>query len=153
MNSNSNRPIGRDDGQRLKEHGMALAANAKPDRLIVGQISMLDALLESPDTTATIDDATADLSSTFGDGGKWRGTVTRALRVLGIIEKAGAVKSRRPSRHCGFVTLWRVRDRPKAIAFRHRLRAILSKPNEIPPAASNSDQLNNKTERQGMLFN
>lgn len=114
-------PLNRDNlrqqGDWLRDAGMGLAAGARPDRVTTGKAAFLRALLSSPDGTATIDDATADLSAEFHDGGKWRGTVTRSLAMRGFIEPVGAVKSDRPSRHRGYVTRWRLRDRQKAIAY------------------------------------
>jgi len=61
------------DGEQRKADGVALAASCKVDLIAAGTLAMLDALLASPDGTATIDDATADLSAEFKDGGRWRG--------------------------------------------------------------------------------
>ncbi|MBX3435310.1 MAG: hypothetical protein KF847_18490 [Pirellulales bacterium] len=112
-----NRDNLRQQGDGLRDAGMGLAAGARPERVTAGKAALLRALLNAPDGTATIDDATADLSAEFRDGGKWRGTVTRSLAVLGLIEPVGAEKSDRPSRHRGYVTRWRLRDRQKAVAY------------------------------------
>lgn len=115
--TNFNRDNLRQQGERCRDAGMGLAAGARPDRVTTGKAAFVRALLSAPDGTATIDDATADLSVEFDDGGKWRGTVTRSLAVLGFIEPVGVVRSDRPSRHRGYVTRWRLRDRQKAIAY------------------------------------
>lgn len=98
-------------GERRKANGIALAAGCKEDLIAAGKLAMLDALLSSPDGTATIDDATADLSHQFADGGRWRGAVTRSLAMRRIITPQCVDKSDRPSRHRGYVTRWRLRDR------------------------------------------
>jgi hypothetical protein len=105
------------EGELRRDAGMALAAASKLDRVTAGQIAMLRALLTAPDGIATIDDATDDLAAEFRDGGKWRGTVTRSLAASRFIESVGAVRSERPSRHRGYITRWRMVDRPKAIVY------------------------------------
>lgn len=113
----------RDAGENGKIKGMELAANRRPDRVTQGKIAMLTALLSSPDGTATIDDATADLTEQFNDGGKWRGSVCRTLAMAKLIERVAIVKSDRPSRHGGHVTCWRVVDRGRAQLALSRLLA------------------------------
>ena len=114
----------RREGERRKDAGMALAADARPDAILAGKIALLRALLESPDGTATIDDATPDLGVEFGCGGKWRGTVCLGLAQAGQIVRIGVELSKRPSRHCGYVTRWRVVNRSKAKLL---LAALLTK--------------------------
>ncbi len=104
----------RDRGEAAKLLGMTLAANARHDRVSTGKIALLRALLASADGTATIDDATTDLAESFGDGGKWRGTVCRTLAMAQLIERVGVEKSERPSRHRGYVTRWQLVDRRRA---------------------------------------
>jgi len=104
----------RDTAEAGKHFGMTLAADAKPDRVTAGKISLLQALFASPDGTATIDDATGDLAKEYQDGGKWRGSICHSLAVGRIIERVDVVKSDRPSRHRGYVTRWRLVDRRKA---------------------------------------
>lgn len=115
----------RERGEAGKLAGMALAADAKPDRVTAGKIAFLRALLKSGDGTATVDDATDDLSATFDDGGKWRGMVCRSLATAGLIVPVAAVKSDRPSRHRGYVTRWRLADRMKAQLLLSRLVAAI----------------------------
>jgi len=104
----------RDRAEAGKLLGMELAATAKPDRVTAGRIALLRALLASPDGTATIDDATADLAASYRDGGKWRGNVCRSLATARIVERVGVEKSERPSRHRGYVARWGLIDRRKA---------------------------------------
>ena len=115
------------EAERLRDEGMTRAAAAKGCRITAGKVALLDALLSKPDHTGTIDDATdRDLiASVFKDGGKWRGTVTRSLSDAGFIEPVDAVKSRRTSRHCGYVTRWRLVDPIAAKTHVGRLRAAL----------------------------
>ncbi len=115
----------REQGEAEKLRAMTLAAGAKPDKVTLGKVAFLRALLMSPDGTATIDDATADLAAEFADGGKWRGTVCLSLATAGNIERVGVVKSDRPSRHSGYVTRWRIRDRRKAALLLSRLVAAM----------------------------
>ncbi len=62
------------------------------------------------DRTASTDDAADDLGSTFTDGGKWRGSIPKALAGEGLIERAGIRCSVRPARHRGYVAIWRAVD-------------------------------------------
>ncbi len=116
------------EAARRRDEGMNQAAESKSHRIIAGKAAFLDALMRSPDHTGTIDDATdaERLASAFDDNGKWRGTVTRSLSDAGIIEKVDAVQSRRTSRHCGYVTRWRLVDPSAAKVYAERLRAVLS---------------------------
>jgi len=101
-------------GEAGKLRGMTLAADAQTDRVAAGRIALLRALLDSPDGTATIDDATDDLTAAYRDGGRWRGSVSRSLAAAGITERASVEQSDRPSRHRGYVTRWRLVDRRRA---------------------------------------
>jgi hypothetical protein len=104
------------EGDKLRDVGMALAAARSPDQVTLGRLAMVRTLLQSPDGTATIDDATSedDLTNGFADGGKWRGTVTRSLVKDGIAKIVGTVKSRRKSRHSGYVAMLKLVDRDEA---------------------------------------
>jgi len=84
-------------GESAKLHDMTLAADAQPDRVAAGRIALLRALLASPDGTATIDDATDDLTAAYRDGGRWRGSVCRSLATAGITERVSVDQSDRPS--------------------------------------------------------
>jgi hypothetical protein len=124
-------PIDRDAlrriGETRRDVGMAAAACPKALRVRVGKLAMLDALLRSPDGTASIDDATApdDMAEAFADGGQWRGQITRSLAADGLIAKVAAGASDRPSRHAGARYVWRLVSRPKAIIARCRLAAAV----------------------------
>ncbi|MDA9857489.1 hypothetical protein N9D23_05165 [Rubripirellula sp.] len=116
------------EAERLRDDGMNRAAASKPDRVTLGRVALLEALLRSPDRTGTIDDATSDdaIGSAFQDGGKWRGTITRSLAADGLIERVGFDESNRPSRHCGPVGRWRLVDPLAARRYVERLRVALS---------------------------
>ncbi|MEQ8847414.1 MAG: hypothetical protein RIC11_06675 [Botrimarina sp.] len=129
----------RSEGERRRDHGMAAAACPKALRVRAGQVALLDALLRSPDGTATIDDATApdDLRAAFTDGGQWRGTVPRALAAMGLIDKVAIGSSQRPSRHAGTRGVWRLVDRTKGIIARCRFSAAVNLAlRETPPAGT-----------------
>lgn len=116
----------RQQGEAAKQHGMTLAADARAEAVAAGQVALLRALLAADDSTGTIDDATDDLDHRFEGGGKWRGTIPSALSRRGIIERIGDRKSDRPTRHRGYVSVWRLRDREKARQEIERLTAWLS---------------------------
>jgi len=123
-------PTNRDElctkGRRRKDRGMAAALVGKCLMVTQGQLAMLDALLRSPNGTASIDDATTDLTKKFPDCGHWRGSVPKLLAKRGIIERDGYVTSCRPSRHACPVTRWRLIDRAKAGVLAHELRNALA---------------------------
>ena len=58
------------DGEQRKRVGMALAASSNADRVTLGRLSMLAALLTSDTGSATIDDATGadEIRTQFADG-------------------------------------------------------------------------------------
>ena len=114
---------------RRRDAGMAIAASAKPNRVTLGRLAMLDALLRCPGHVGTIDDGTAEteLRTAYKDAGKWRGSVVRTLAKDGWIERVGYVESRRPSRHCAPVGRWRLVDPVKARAYVGKVRAALSR--------------------------
>jgi hypothetical protein len=147
----------REIGNAKKQRGMALAAEARAEAVAAGQVALLRALMASDDGTATIDDATDDLTHRFVGGGKWRGTVTSALSRRGIIERIGDRKSDRPTRHRGYVSLWRLKDRNKARQEIERLTAWLSAVEKENPqsAATDAGDLNgnHKTQTDKELSN
>jgi hypothetical protein len=118
---------------------MSRAAARRPDRVTLGRLAYVNALLRSPDGTATIDAATSpdELATGFSDGGQWRGTITRSLVAAGLAEIAGATRSIRPSRHRGWVAVLRLTDRTKAAEYVRRLSAAFTATNETtPPVAA-----------------
>lgn len=127
------------DGEIRRDVGMALAAARRPDNVSLGRLAMVRALLRSPDGCATIDDATGpeEIAAEFVDGGRWRGTVTRSLVADGLAEIVGTTRSRRPSRHRGYIARLRLTDRTKAELYLRRMSAALNVYDATPNAATN----------------
>jgi hypothetical protein len=127
------------EGERRRDVGMALAAARRPDKVSLGRLAMVRALLSAPDGIATIDDATGpeELAAEFDDGGKWRGAVTRSLVNDGLAVIVGTTRSRRPSRHRGYVAELRLLDRSKAVDYLRRMSAALALYNATPNAVTN----------------
>lgn len=127
------------DGESRRNVGMALAAARRPDNVSLGRCAMVRALLRSPDGIATIDDATTadELASGYDDGGKWRGTVVLSLVRDKLAEIVGTTRSRRPSRHRGYVARLRLADRCKAELYLRRMSAALSQYDATPNAVTN----------------
>jgi hypothetical protein len=96
------------EAEQLRDEGRDRAALHREFQIKATQLALLQAILRSPNRTATLDDATPDLEEAFEDGGRWRGSIPRGLN--GLIESAGVVLSSRPSRHRGFLTRWRGLD-------------------------------------------
>jgi hypothetical protein len=115
---------------------MTLSAESRAELVAAGQIALLEALLRSADGTATVDDATSDLSAKFERGGKWRGSIPSRLARNRIIERIGDCKSDRPSRHRSYVSVWRLVDRARALHEIDRLLAIRTISKENPQAAA-----------------
>ena len=90
-------------------------ASDEPNGLKIckGQVALLVALMAA-NTDGTLDLATAKLSETFTDGGKWRGQIPSGLYKAGIIERVGADNSKRQSRKGGLLRRWRLVDPMKA---------------------------------------
>jgi len=126
------------EGERRRDEGMNRAAARRPDRVTMGRLAMVRALLASPTSTATIDDATTadELASGYADGGRWRGTVTRSLLLDGFAIIDGMTRSKRPSRHRGYVAILRLTDRQAAIAYLSRMTAAFAATNETTPAVA-----------------
>ena len=101
---------GRRQGEARRDDGMDRAAARREWQTKHDELALLDAIMRRPDRTATTDDATADLSRQYEDGGRWRGSIPKRLAAHGLIEQAGAIRSSRPSRHAGLLTQWRAAD-------------------------------------------
>ena len=126
----------REVGDARKQRGMTLSADRRAELVAAGQVALLRALLVSADATATVDNATADLSEKFANGGKWRGSIPSRLARQRIIERVGDMKSDRPSRHRGYVSLWRLRDIKQALTEIDRLSRWLDVLKENPQSAA-----------------
>ena len=115
---------GRERGKKRAERGIRRAAYSHEPQIRRDTLRMLDALLASPTGCATLDDATDDLRGKHPDGGKWRASVPKRLRVAGLIVAERVVKSTRPARHAGYLTEWRLVNRPAAVALRATLAEL-----------------------------
>lgn len=135
------------EGERLRDGGMSRAAARRPDLVTLGRLAMLEALLKSVNNAGTIDDATSDsdVGSAFGDGGQWRGTVTRSLAKAGYIQRIGYRNSRRPSRHCGTIAIWQLTDPAASRRYVERLRAALECQTKNDPAAATAESQRSET--------
>ena len=120
----------RTDGQRLgellRDRGVLLAATGRRERMARAALRLLDVLVMRPDGAVTSDDIADDLADAWGDGGKWVGSCVLALAREGLIVEVGCVRSARPSRHRGRVTLWGMGDRDAVDRRRGELRAMLT---------------------------
>ncbi len=117
--------VGRERGEKRAERGVRRAAYLHEPQIRWDTLRFLAALLASPDGCATLDDATDDQKRKHADGGKWRASIPKRLRADGLIVGERVVKSARPARHAGFLTEWRLIDRPGAEAMRAVLAAQL----------------------------
>jgi hypothetical protein len=129
------------DGETRRDVGMAFAAARRPDRVTLGRVRLLRALLASPDGTATIDDATTadELSSGFADGGKWRGSVPRSLVRDGFAVIVQLTRSVRPSRHRGYVAVLKLVDRVAAENYVQEMIAAFAAFNEATSPAGTDE--------------
>ena len=116
-------PEGRERGEKRAERGVRRAAYLHEPQIRRDTLRFLAALLASPNGCATLDDATDELRGKHADGGKWRASIPKRLRTAGIIVGESVVTSVRPARHAGYLTEWRLVDRPAAEAMRAALAA------------------------------
>lgn len=117
---------GAERGEQLRDKGIERAVTGRELQVMTDELAFLDALAKSPDGTATSDDAVADLSKKFRDGGKWRGSTPLRLARKGLIRDAGYVRSCRPSRHRTKITVWAIADRDRLLLRRDELRQKLT---------------------------
>jgi hypothetical protein len=113
-----------EEAEELRREGQERAALQKQFLIKAHQLALLEAILHSPNRTATTDDAGVDLEVPFEDGGRWRGSVPTGLR--GLIESVSVTNSARPSRHRGYVTVWHGLDDAAIAAKCAELRGWLS---------------------------
>lgn len=116
---------GRKRGEKLAEIGIQRAAKKHEEKIRRVTLQLLDAILASPNGCVTLDAATDAPLTKYPDGGRWRGCVPQRLKALGLIVRERVVKSARPARHAGYLTEWRLIDRPAAEAMRAVLAAQL----------------------------
>jgi len=143
------------EGERRRDIGVSLAATRRIDRVAMGRWALVNALLRSPDGTATIDAATSpdELATGFADGGRWRGAVVLSLLRDGLAECTGTTRSIRPSRHRGWVAVLRLTDRQKAADYLRRMTAAFAVYETTPPVAADGAAMTDtkKTTDQGDL--
>lgn len=125
-------------GAVRRDAGIVLAEQNRERLVCRGTLALVEALLASPDGTATTDAATSDIDATYADGGRWRGGIPKRLAADRFIERAGVVSSCRPARHAGYTTVWRIRDRRGLEARRDSLRARLAAI-EYPPTKTTGE--------------
>ncbi len=121
-------------------------------KIAKGQVALLAALVLANDHRGTLDDATADLSATFDDGGKWRGRITLGLSVDGIIAEVGATNSKRIRRNRGLIRRWRLVDVDKARRKIESLKRWLDatkKPLTVAPVAASESNNTQSTNNHG----
>ena len=117
-------------GELLRDAGILRATKKKQNRepagLLRAEWRFLDALLMNG--TATSDDAADDLDGKHDGNGHWLGGIFLRLSRQGLIVDAGSVRSCRPSRHRGKLTLWGIGIR-EAVERRQRdVRLMLDAP-------------------------
>ena len=125
-------PEGRESGEKRAERGIRRAAHKHEPQIRQDTLRFLDCLLASPTSLATLDAATDARLTKYPDGGKWRASIVKRLKSIGLIVGERVVKSTRPARHAGYLTEWRLVNRPAAEA----LRAALA--DELPKEAGDS---------------
>lgn len=131
---------GRRQGEARRDGGMDRTAAHREWQIQNGTLRFLDAMMKRADRTATTDDATDDLSRQYDDGGRWCGAITRRLAADGLIERAGAIRSARPSRNAGLVTEWRAANDAAIDRRRDGLRNWFRQ-NPHPPGEDGGAQL------------
>ena len=118
---------GRECGELREERGIRRAAFKHEPQIRRDTLRFLDGLLASPTGCATLDSATDELGSKHSDGGRWRASIPKRLLAIGLIVAERVVRSSRPSRHAGYLTEWRLVNRPAAEVTRAALAAELIK--------------------------
>ena len=112
-------------GEKRSEQGIKRAAHFHEAQIRRDTLKFLDALLASPTDSATLDDATDDLKAKHTDGGKWRASIPKRLKAVGLIVAVRVVKSSRLARNAGYLAVWRLTNRTAAERYRAELFAAL----------------------------
>lgn len=124
--SEHHRQQARRQAESAKERGMALAASGRERLTLAGELALLQAIVANPNNQATMDDATDHMTERYADGGRWRGSIPRSLRMRGLIHKAGYTESERASRHRGTVAVWEAANLPAIHARIAELRPLVA---------------------------
>ena len=114
-------------GGLLRDAGVLRAVEKKEHRepagLLLAESRFLDALVSNE--TATSDGAADDLNAKHDDGGHWLGGIFLRLSRQRLIVEVGSVRSCRPTRHRGKVTLWGIGNREAIERRRRDVKAML----------------------------
>jgi hypothetical protein len=114
-------------GGLLRDAGILRANEKKQNRdtagLLRAEWRFLDVLLTNG--SASSDDAADDLDAKHDDGGHWLGGIFLRLVRAGLIVEVGSVRSCRPARHRGKLTLWGIANREAVERRRRDVRAML----------------------------
>lgn len=119
------RQVARLLGRLMKEHGQSLAVLHHEADVWRGELPFIDALLVSPNETATTDDTVTDLAASFADGGHWRASIPKRLARLRLIAQECVERSCRVARRGGYVARYRIIDRDGLIARRTLTAAVV----------------------------
>ena len=114
-------------GGLLRDAGILRASEKKTNRepagLLRAESRFLDVLLLNG--SASSDDAADDLDAKHDDGGHWLGGIFLRLSRGGLIVEVGSVRSCRPIRHRGKLTLWGIANREAIERRRRDVRLML----------------------------
>ncbi len=127
MSATLEQPEAVERGGLLRDAGILRASEKKTNRepagLLRAESRFLDVLLLNG--SASSDDAADDLTAKHDDGGHWLGGIFLRLSRGGLIVEVGSVRSCRPIRHRGKLTLWGIGQR-EAVERRQRdVKAML----------------------------
>ncbi len=104
-------------GEALKCAALALHDARRPALLRAARRFVLLKLLADPGTPVTADDVRAAVELPPGVNPKAFGATFSPLALAGIVRAAGHAKSARKSAHARLVTIWRLNDAAKALAW------------------------------------
>lgn len=114
-------------GGLLRDAGILRASEKKTNRepagLLRAESRFLDVLLLNG--SASSDDAVDGLDAKHDDGGHWLGGIFLRLSRGGLIVDVGSVRSCRPIRHRGKLTLWGIGNREAVELRRQIVNAML----------------------------
>ena len=114
-------------GGLLRDAGVLRAVEKKehrePAELLRAELRFHDALLMNG--TASSDAAVDDLDAKPDDDGHWLGGIFLRLSRGGLIAEVGSVRSCRPIRHRGRLTLWGIGQREAVERLQRDVRLML----------------------------
>ena len=114
-------------GGLLRDAGVLKANEKKEHRDLIGLLwaellFLMTLLLKG---SASSDDAADDIDKKHDDGGHWLGGIFLRLSRQKLIVEVGSVRSCRPSRHRGKLTLWGIANRDAVEQRRQVVKAML----------------------------